>query len=360
MTKEKTNLIDKLYTLRAGVSLVAEQAEIIDDYKNAGKKRICELENEINASKENIESHKSSFAKKCEGYEKEKSDFNKTIKNGENLVKPKKITMKTCVIICISIWLPLALTLVLGLMDIMSTGELIGVIIGCVLLLGLLILFCKFIMLSVINGDYEKSFLEYERKRAEYEQNCKKEPIINAEINEKINISRDEMNKSIEKENQKIKVLTASMDEIREKTECKIQEYKIEGKKIYESLIEQFNNILDIRDWESIDFIIYLLETGRAETVKEALQQLDFHRQTDKIADVVNNASKAICENISFTAKRAEETISSCASRISTQLDGINGRLNGISIFSAMQSLLLLKSTLTSTELLKRVRVVLR
>ncbi len=360
MTKEKTNLIDKLYTLRAGISLMAEQAEIIDDTKNAGKKRICELENEINASKENIEAHKREFAKKCENYEKEKSDCNKAIKNGENLVKPKKLTMKTCIIICISIWLPLALALVLGLMNIMSTGELIGVIIGCVLLLGLLILFCKFIMLSVINGDYEKSLLEYERKMAEYEQNCKKEPIINAQINEKINISRDEMNKSIEKENQKIKDLTASIDEIREKTECKIQEYKIEGEKIYESLVEQFNDTLDIRDWESLDFIIYLLETGRAEAVKEALQQLDFHRQTDKIADAVNNVSKAICENISFTAKRVEKTISICASKISTQLEGISGRLQGISIFSAMQGLLLLKSTLTSSELLRRARVILK
>ena len=52
---------------------------------------------------------------------------------------------------------------------------------------------------------------------------------------------------------------------------------------MYERLVAQFKSVLDIRDWKYIDLIIFYFESGRADTLKESLQQVDRPVQTDEI-----------------------------------------------------------------------------
>ena len=58
------------------------------------------------------------------------------------------------------------------------------------------------------------------------------------------------------------------------------------------------NSILDERDWENLDIIIYELETGRADTIKEALQQTDLLIRHNEIKQAIGKASEAICNTI--------------------------------------------------------------
>lgn len=53
-----------------------------------------------------------------------------------------------------------------------------------------------------------------------------------------------------------------------------IQAIAQRSQKILELAVETFP-LIDFRDWENIDLIIYYFETGRADDMKEALQLVD-------------------------------------------------------------------------------------
>ncbi len=63
-------------------------------------------------------------------------------------------------------------------------------------------------------------------------------------------------------------------------------------------LERQFAPVIDKRDWQNLDLIIYYFETGRADSRKEALQLVDKEIQTKTIVQALGYATKEICENI--------------------------------------------------------------
>ena len=65
---------------------------------------------------------------------------------------------------------------------------------------------------------------------------------------------------------------------------------------IYENL--KTVSILDERDWQYVDVIIYEIETGRAESMKEALQQADLYNRHNELQEALANATAAICNTI--------------------------------------------------------------
>lgn len=358
MREEAKAIVENLYALRAGLSLVAEQADFVDKIKEEEARDTADLNLAIEKANSQIEEHKNEFLNKSSKYKKEKIDYEEKIKSGEGLKKPTKITMKQCILISASVVGLMLIAILAALGSMVSANELIIIIVGNIVFFGLLVLLCKGLAI-LFDGDYKRRELEYENKKKEYEELLAKNPVTDKEIEVKINTSRIEMNEKISLQENKIADVKHLIDITKSNAQSKVEKYKYEGKRIYDSLESQFGYILDTRDWECLDFIIYLLETGRAETVKEALQQLDFHRQTDKIAEAVNNASRSICDRISTATKDMEKAIEECASKVEAQLSGINGRLRGMSINSAMQSLLLLKSTINSNALVKSAKSIL-
>lgn len=67
---------------------------------------------------------------------------------------------------------------------------------------------------------------------------------------------------------------------------------------IWETLITTYGKLLDARDWKILDIVIWQLETGRADTVKEALQLADREIQTERIVQTMLSASAAISQRI--------------------------------------------------------------
>ncbi len=130
---------------------------------------------------------------------------------------------------------------------------------------------------------------------------------------------------------------------------------------IYKSLQKTFNKLLDERDWQYLDLIIYYIETGRAESIKEALQLLEREIQTKRIIGAIHEATECICS-----------TIESAVARISAQLGAISNQLSQVvslqqkqiaqnaEIISQakLQNALIAKSKVTSEQLMNDVKYI--
>ena len=93
------------------------------------------------------------------------------------------------------------------------------------------------------------------------------------------------------------------------------------SEQLYSALVNQFNSTLDCRDWKHIDLIIFYYETGRADTLKECLQQVDRQVQTDAIIKEIRSASKNICNSITNSISRLQQEMVVCFDKLSVQLD---------------------------------------
>ena len=93
------------------------------------------------------------------------------------------------------------------------------------------------------------------------------------------------------------------------------------AKTVYEALITQYATLLDPRDWKNIDFIIFYYETGRVDTIKEALIHVDQQRQTDTIAKAIKQACAEISSTINTSMTMLRGDLNSCFGALSSQLD---------------------------------------
>lgn len=90
---------------------------------------------------------------------------------------------------------------------------------------------------------------------------------------------------------------------------------------LYDALVMEYNSLLDSRDWKHLDLIIFYYETGRADTLKEALQQVDRQVQTDTIVKEIKNASKNICATLKNSISNLQASMERGFANLSNQLD---------------------------------------
>ena len=98
----------------------------------------------------------------------------------------------------------------------------------------------------------------------------------------------------------------------------------IDGCNVLNAALEkEFGAFLDERDWKHLDLIIFCFETGRADSFKEALQQVDREVQTNRIVGAIENAGTLIARTIhtGMTALRADMV--RCFSLLSEQIDSL-------------------------------------
>lgn len=107
----------------------------------------------------------------------------------------------------------------------------------------------------------------------------------------------------------------------------------------YKALLEQFSPLLDERDWQHLDLVIYELETRRADSVKEALQLVDRELQTERIERTVGEAAKAICYTLARGFTVLQQSIKICCDKICDRLDTISSQLDTMSMQMAVQSI---------------------
>lgn len=74
-----------------------------------------------------------------------------------------------------------------------------------------------------------------------------------------------------------------------------MEEIKAEYVLMLRAIQEEFADVLDKRDWQDVDLLIYYFESGRADNLKEALLQVDNERRTNRIVDTIKEATNRIC-----------------------------------------------------------------
>ena len=104
------------------------------------------------------------------------------------------------------------------------------------------------------------------------------------------------------------------------------------AKCVKDSLNKVYDSWLSESDWGNVDLLIYYLETGRADTLKEALQLVDRQRQTDQIVEAIEEAGEAICATIYTASQRLGQALAQSFSVISAQLSKLGTKLDGINV----------------------------
>ncbi len=82
----------------------------------------------------------------------------------------------------------------------------------------------------------------------------------------------------------------------------------------------ELNLVLDPRDWENLDLVIFYMETGRADSIKEALQLVDKEKQTAAIINAVEKASLEIQGTIRTSVVQLGHLMTTCFGQLSMQM----------------------------------------
>lgn len=92
-------------------------------------------------------------------------------------------------------------------------------------------------------------------------------------------------------------------------------------------VLENKYSFISYRDWENIDGIIYFLETGRADTIKESLNLLDLRKYKDEIVGAIDSITRTMIQGI----QAIRQDLNVYFNTLFDQLDCLNENLVGIS-----------------------------
>ena len=120
---------------------------------------------------------------------------------------------------------------------------------------------------------------------------------------------------------------------------------------LLEALKEEYGNLLDPRDWENLDFIIFYYETNRVDTIREALLLADNERRADRIVQAVNHAGKAICSNINAGFKSLQQSMDRSFAALSNKIGALSSETRNLVDAAQMNNALLAKSNESSRQL---------
>ena len=327
--------INKLYALRAGLSLASSEIEKIEQIEDKTKlneqekvKKIEEKNIEILNEKSKSESNKNYFRARISELEEEKNFKEKFIRqiNDSEGVSGSTIgnIKKFLIVMIVSVALICILTPACALDEQMVEDDLIFMPAFC---------FGLSFMVGLIGFLVNKGIASKEKKRGAKERKELIEEVIkiDEEIEWRTKTDHEQIYLDIVEEKQKdIEEIENDIEKINEEKCVAIAPYAQKGREIYEALIPVFNELLDERDWKNVDLIIYLFETRRAKDMQEALQQVDQYRHTERIAVAISEASNAISLTISRGMRNLKGAINEFAVKVNKNLEEIKANQNRI------------------------------
>ena len=107
------------------------------------------------------------------------------------------------------------------------------------------------------------------------------------------------------------------------------------NKEVKTALNATYDSWLSESDWENVDLLIYYLDTGRADTLKEALGMVDRQRQTNQIVEAISVASKAIQSTIQSATMRLATAMEESFTLISKQIGAMSKNINRLGNITA-------------------------
>ncbi len=147
---------------------------------------------------------------------------------------------------------------------------------------------------------------------------------------------------------------------VREKTSTEVRDIRDRTVILIDALKAEFEPLLDIRDWQNLDLIIYYFETRRADTLKEALQLVDREMQTQRIQETIMAAAAMICKTVNMGFARLQDTMIYCFNSLSAQIaksaDAISRQLNDAVSVTRMNNALQAKVNVSSEQLVGAIK----
>lgn len=299
------NVIGSLYTLRAGLSLVAQEKEAFEREVSIAKARKAEerreFDRKINQENENLKREQDRLTQ----INKERDDCAR--KAGKDALQDRNMNL-------FAIWSLVVLLIVCIVATVICFVNMSNGIIYTMLAA----LLCNVDFFGGIGFIFIIKFkvddLHYCLKPIEHKDAINKLPILDMNINSVRN--------SIEAKYKRLSDIKAEFNKQEIKTnieyekECeKAKKHVSAASEIIKALEETYCYLIDIRDWENLDLIIYSLETRRADNIKEALQIVDNERRANRIVEAVSQASKEICRSVNagLSSLRNEMNLKFCA-----------------------------------------------
>lgn len=388
--------VNQLYALRAGLSLVDKEYDKVKYVISSRDKTTGKIQHKIDSlsignsnneyiAKENQKEKKkkvTEYLNDCQKIEARKAEDENLHKNKlEKKQNEKKQIIKSIkglgsfMFACLVVLIVLSVVTARGPRSGITTG-ISGLILGAAFCQYYVTVPCMIIDLVKLRKT-NKAVLQLEDEYKEYMMNCEtiyqmpKKPDL-----EDYDLEVDKLYESINENNI---IISQCRNEIKEKNKeaaYEIKEISEKGLELYNLLVPEFSSMLDQRDWENVDLIIYLLETGRAETMKEALQQVDTYSHTDRIVGALVSASHSISLTIRENIQDLKYTVAKCAdelgkkidrvtynvsvlsdkqSEISNELHIVNERMEKTNLSIEMQNALLEKSNVSSAKMAENV-----
>lgn len=286
MDQIKDELVANLYSLRAGlsaVSLLADKLKIEEKTIDEEKSKIESLETEIRGLTSSVELLKNSVLSCRADYEKSKKEYSSSVE------QELKSTLQN------------------------DSGYGISKMFAFALCMGIPIIGWIIALIMVKNS--KKKVRQRIESQLERRLQNKKNNLEKQEDNLKeITVQRTiKQNQKEQNEKESNIIISKSTKE---------KEFLAGKAYIYKSSLEnQYTFLLNPVDWENIDLIIYYLQTGRADSLKESLQLVDRQRQTEQIVDAINEASSRICATIRSGLTSLGKAMISCFNLLSKQID---------------------------------------
>lgn len=320
-TENTNETIDQLYGLRAGLSVISQLSDE-EEKVELPEVRKVEKGEEVDRIECRLEDKKWERDKLKEKVEKE--------------IKPplKQIDKMKLILMLVSLVGAVALILI----GVFSKGE---VVTGLSIMFGVLIFWVMVYLVVLI-------VIEYMEDKRSYKERKKARPAQIAYLKE--------LEKEVSNLSFSIPKIKSDAEEGRRMIKYYRKDYSDKSRFVFEALEQTYAKLLDTRDWQHLDLIIFYMETGRAETMKEALQLVDRQIQTDNIIEAIEKASKQICSTIQRGMERINNTIVASAQILSAQINAVSNQLADLSITAGeMQYALKDKADVSSKQLMEDV-----
>lgn len=310
---EKQETLSKLYTLRAGLSIIAQEKDEVENILQRRLEKVGQLSDILKSEEEKFQDAKNRAAAN-ESYlrgriKNEKSkiklqkseikelecDTQKTSNAKENLASTR-IYFRCLIGIIIGI----AIMVGLGVNEFANPANdtFSFVLVGIFFAIGAIItIICLIKILNVVRGKSKKikgNISAIQKKESEISKNIQHITQIKKELESVLAKNAENqivLQNRVNEVNKAVKLASVLTNVIAVKT---LNTHKATAVGIYNSLSEEYSELLDERDWQYVDLFIYMYETGRADSKKEALQLIDQYQQNKSIEEAIARAGREI------------------------------------------------------------------
>lgn len=143
--------------------------------------------------------------------------------------------------------------------------------------------------------------------------------IVVKDLNDLLSI-RSKYEEEIKQKKEELKIIKETAEKVINLAAEKSETVAVALRNTYSSVITE-------SDWQNIDLLIHYFETGRADTVKEALKQVDQQKQTDQIVRSIKEASDSMSFHIESAFSKMGKVLSISFNKLSNNIDSLVGQL---------------------------------